>query len=609
MLKKGKNRNLLLILVVVIAVFTVFGISLAFGAPWGSDPTPFPTDYPGPKQTIVVAEALTREAALLTPLPTGGSKLSVRPTPMPLEIFGPPGTPVGAGMITEHSGLASAFIMGLFEHTGLPWYEIVGREVILVFPGVSAQDPNQGVVIVTRSGGSRGVDESWHETPIKAGAIWIVDAVSERLILNSDGGETFYFDVPGDRFVNSLSDVVPTITPRPIIPTATLMLELVSDDAPNEPGIVLNKSPLNADLLYYIDPSGDEDWFLFHTDTIGNIEVSLTNLPASYGFSVLRVSDRQWVGKVDEDGVEDKMLELADAPPDDYLVRVFGIDGVWNAELPYTLRFGPVLSSFVVLGEEGVYLKQNAVVESGDVGVNTTSDGPFLAGQEELTIGIGVTFSDPNSRVMGDSIKIKQNAQVYDVYYNELSGLGEVLGDHFTPIELPLTTSLPSIPTINPGEENIEVPSGETLVLHGGNYGALEARQGATVIFAGGLYHFEEWDIGLSVNMYARSPMQVRIEGKLQVDQGSYLGPSIDVLDLNATDIVIYVNGINGSNGNLGATPKAAKFGIDSTVIANVYVPNGTLWIRQGATARGAFIGKWVIVGLGTSVSMEGYWR
>jgi len=605
MLKRWKIKYPVAILMAATIATLVFGISLALGLPRGSSPTPFPTNYPGPKQTIVVAEEMTREAAVLTPIPTGGSKLSERPTPMEIEIYGPPGTPVGSGMVTEHFGLASAYYMGLFEHTGLAWFENVGREVILVYPGVSTQDPSQGVIIVTRSGGSRGMDESWHETPVKSGSIKIVDAVGERLILDSEGGDTFYFDVPADRFVNSLSEVVPTITARPIIPTPTLMPELQSDDAPDEPGFIASESPSNKDLLYYIDLIGDEDWFLFHTNTTGKIEISLSNLPASYGFDVIRMSDQERVGTVNEGGIEDKYLELSDAPPDDYLLRVFGINGAWNADFPYTLRFGSVLSGFVVLGEEGVYLKQNAVVESGDIGVNIASDGPYLSGNEEVTIGIGATIDNPDSRVMGDSIKLKQNSHVYDAYYNELSGLGEVLGEHFSPVDLPLTTSLPSMPAITPSEIDIDVPSGETLILHPGSYGILEARQGATVIFTGGIYHFKEWDIGLNVFLYARAPVQMRIEGKLQVDQGSFLGPSGDAQDLDSADIVLYINGINGNNGSLGATPKAAKFGIRSTVFAHVFVPNGTLWIRQGSTAEGAFIGKWVIIGIGARVSLD----
>ena len=93
----------------------------------------------------------------------------------------------------------------------------------------------------------------------------------------------------------------------------------------------------------------------------------------------------------------------------------------------------------------------------------------------------------------------------------------------------------------------------------------------------------------------------VRIPGKFDTDQGTYTGPQ-DTTTLSANQIIFYVAGINGSNGNLGATPKAAQIGIANTVNANFYVPNGTLWIRQNSKATGAFIGKDVDVGIGVKV-------
>jgi hypothetical protein len=33
--------------------------------------------------------------------------------------------------------------------------------------------------------------------------------------------------------------------------------------------------------------------------------------------------------------------------------------------------------------------------------------------------------------------------------------------------------------------------------------------------------------------------------------------------------------------------------------------PNGTLWIQSGSMARGAFLGKWVDIGVGANVTLE----
>ena len=56
---------------------------------------------------------------------------------------------------------------------------------------------------------------------------------------------------------------------------------------------------------------------------------------------------------------------------------------------------------------------------------------------------------------------------------------------------------------------------------------------------------------------------------------------------------------------NRGVKSNATPFGIISTLIANVCVPNGTLWLRQKTTANGAFLGRWVDVGNGVQVTLE----
>jgi Tol biopolymer transport system component len=262
------------------------------------------------------------------------------------------------------------------------------------------------------------------------------------------------------------------------------------------------------------------------------------------------------------------------------------------------------LASFVVLAQEGVHIEQNAVIVSGDVAANVASSGPFLAEGSEVTIGIGVDVLSPGSRVMGDSVYVRQGAQVYDVYYNTIGGQGQILGQQFTPLTLPLVQAFPTVPSFTPGTQNFNLPQNGTLTLAAGSYGTLQASQGSTITFTGGVYNFQEWDLGMDVDVFFAAPTEVRVAGRLQAGQGSYVGPATGS-NLNATDIVIYVTGQNGNTGNLGGTPKAAHFGIDNTLIANVYAPNGTLWIRQGSTARGAFLGRWVDIGIGVQVTLE----
>lgn len=255
------------------------------------------------------------------------------------------------------------------------------------------------------------------------------------------------------------------------------------------------------------------------------------------------------------------------------------------------------LASFVVFGQEGVWLKANATVRSGDVGTNVASPGPYLSDQSETVVGEHVEFTNPASRIVGDSLLIRQGAEVYDVYYNQLDGNGTILGTHHTPLTLPVMGALPPIPEFVPGSQNLEVRPNGTLTLAAGNYGRLVARSKATITFSGGLYIFSQWDIGEDVKLYFAAPTEIRIAGKLDTNAKTYVGPAPGANGVTARDIVIIVAGTNGNNGAIHANPSAAQFGERNIVIANVFVPNGTLWLKANTTATGAFVARWVIVG------------
>ncbi len=83
-------------------------------------------------------------------------------------------------------------------------------ETITVWAGVDGQDVEQGIIYVTNS--------LWYsverfETPVKSGWVKVVDAYGEVVVLESKYGLTFYFNLPGMRFVGYPGDVVPTVTP------------------------------------------------------------------------------------------------------------------------------------------------------------------------------------------------------------------------------------------------------------------------------------------------------------------------------------------------------------------------------------------------------------
>lgn len=262
------------------------------------------------------------------------------------------------------------------------------------------------------------------------------------------------------------------------------------------------------------------------------------------------------------------------------------------------------VSSYSLFATHSLWLEQNSSVFSGDLGVNEAGSPPFLNSEVELAIGIGTSLA-PGYSVKANHIKVKQGATVAsDVYYNTLHNNGTITGSLHTPLSLPLVANLPEFKAASPGTQDITVPQNGSQALQPGSYRDVIVKKSGVLTFTGGVYHLNSFNGGDNVKLLFQGPSEVRIAGKFDTDQGAYLGPR-DTTTLSASQIVFYVAGINGSNGNLGTTPKAAQIGIANTVRANFYVPNGTLWIRQNSQATGAFIGKDVDVGRGVTIWLK----
>jgi hypothetical protein len=134
----------------------------------------------------------------------------------------------------------------------------------------------------------------------------------------------------------------------------------------------------------------------------------------------------------------------------------------------------------------------------------------------------------------------------------------------------------------------LDIAKGTTLTLAPGAYGQVMVRANAVLTLTGGTYHLENLNLGdNNSKIYFQGATDLVIRNRLEPGRNSIIGPA-EGSGLQAHDIRIYVNGINGSTGNLGGSPKAAIVGESSTVKANLYAPSGTLWIRFGSEAEGA---------------------
>jgi hypothetical protein len=261
-------------------------------------------------------------------------------------------------------------------------------------------------------------------------------------------------------------------------------------------------------------------------------------------------------------------------------------------------------SELVVFATNSVWLKQNSAILSGDVVVNSVSPSPMLDSNAELTIGESVTTS-AGYELKANRIKVKQGAIVAsDVFYNELTNNGIITGDTTTPLELPVVETLPTFKEGVAGTQDIVVLQDESITLAEGNYRDIVVKAGGSITFTGGVYNVRSIDSRDNTQLLFNASTEVRVADKFDTDLKVYVGPS-EGSSVDASDIIFYVAGINGSTGNLGATPKAAQVGINNTVFANFYAPNGTLWLREETTATGAFLAKDVIIGIGAQVNLK----
>ena len=103
------------------------------------------------------------------------------------------------------------------------WQGVVDGEYVTIWAGALTKTPDQGILLIWRTYANRDHSrDARYLTPEKAGSIRIAEVQANRLILNTEDGHVFYFDVPGERFVASLEEEVPTITPIPTaLPTGT----------------------------------------------------------------------------------------------------------------------------------------------------------------------------------------------------------------------------------------------------------------------------------------------------------------------------------------------------------------------------------------------------
>ncbi len=170
----------------------------------------FSQDYPAAKQTREVAQCQTREAALKNPLPTPNPNPVYTGVPKEAHTdFYPSQRPAGIGTIIE-SSFAPFSAFYIFENQ---WQATIGNRVVTVYAGAQQQEegkarglpkPWPSIIIVqvhsTDNSPVSPSEDGYYYLPVVEGLARIVDAEGSRLVVVTQAGTAFDFDLETRQF-------------------------------------------------------------------------------------------------------------------------------------------------------------------------------------------------------------------------------------------------------------------------------------------------------------------------------------------------------------------------------------------------------------------------
>jgi hypothetical protein len=281
------------------------------------------------------------------------------------------------------------------------------------------------------------------------------------------------------------------------------------------------------------------------------------------------------------------------------------------------------LARFVALGTEQLWLRSGSKVLSGDVGANTAivsarrgDNRTVKDSKVEVRIGRQSALLQPGSRVVGDTVWLQRSSSVFDVLHNELvNRAGVVLGRTARPVLLPFVP-LPAFPATRSGTSTIVVARGATRTLVPGAYGRVHVRQQGTLILTGGVYHAATLDLETGATVVIQGRSDLRIQHELATASRARVIVDSSVPGLRASSVLIHVGGDDASGEHDGkdagaddGAPTSVHIGEQNVVHANVYAPNGTVWLKARTVATGAFIGKRVRVGERVQLTLDSAFR
>jgi hypothetical protein len=263
-----------------------------------------------------------------------------------------------------------------------------------------------------------------------------------------------------------------------------------------------------------------------------------------------------------------------------YLVKltVTDTDGLEETTVQTLTVQSSLQNPYVLLALDAIRIGKNAVIHSGDIGVNSNDM------EISLSLGRNVQLLDESSILRANTIQLLSQTHVWDLEYNTLNAhkTAEIQGIETTTLTLPIA-SFPAIPTTSPGTTEIKVKKNKELEISPGAYGEVTVERNGKLIFTGGIYHMTRLVTGYNVQLVFLEPTELRIASELRVGDENIVGD--DTLT-SASEFMIYVLGEDTNE------QPSVIIGQDSIINANIYAPNGLLLVKKNTDIEGALIGQ-----------------
>jgi hypothetical protein len=261
-----------------------------------------------------------------------------------------------------------------------------------------------------------------------------------------------------------------------------------------------------------------------------------------------------------------------------------------------------VAGDFSVFALNSIWLRPRAVIHSGNVGVQGASSGPHLKKGVEIYVDRRAQ-TKKGVKLIGDSIYIAKRAKVFDVHYNELENRGVIQGEEITPLELPVWEG-PEFSIGGYGSEDVQVGYRKSRTIEPGDYEDVKVKPRGQLILTGGTYQFKSLSLNYLASVKCLAPTIILVKNRFYSSLKTYVGPDPNSA-LSAKDLIIYIDGQNGGSGKPVSLPMAGIIGLAANIKANMFAPNGTLWIGAASKVEGAFVAKDVVVGMGADVKLD----